>query len=171
MFIAGGNHFYTDSIMTSPDGITWTIRSNPMDGTRAVTPWGLVAHPTTALVLATGVSAGHCIISSTDGISWTTRYTSGSGQCLAYSPTLDLFIGVGAWGSSNNCLTSPDGITWTPSIAPFGTAYGIDWSESLGLFIVSRSNGTIYTSPDAVNWTLKSFSGFSGTVEYVLATA
>jgi hypothetical protein len=55
------------------------------------------------------------------------------------------------------CLTSPDGITWTPQAAPPSRAQGqqraIVWTGTLFVCTLHGGTNTIETSPDGITWT------------------
>lgn len=76
---------------------------------------------------------------------------------VAYSQPLSLFAAIsGDLTSSNNLLTSSDGINWTTRTIPgFKLQTGITWCDFLGLFIVTSVAGSpsVCTSPDGINWT------------------
>jgi hypothetical protein len=117
-FVATG---YSGTIITSPDGIDWTQRT-----WAAATEYSRL----TGIAFAKGlfVAVGHAykyyysnaepiLITSPDGIEWTTRTPAvdpiygGSGLGLRAVTFADnTFVAV---GSSHSITTSPDGITWT----------------------------------------------------------
>ena len=129
------------TILTSPDGVTWTARTS---GTTQILR-GVVYGG--SQFVAVGYNG--TILTSPDGVTWTPQ-TSG---------TTNLLFGVGydgsqlvAVGDGGTILTSPDGVTWTAQTS--GTAYrlyrvGYDGSQ----FVAVGYNGTILTSPDGATWT------------------
>lgn len=141
------------TIITSPDGGTWTSRTSHTSKTLAAVAW---CTATTAQFIAVG--NGGVIDTSPDGITWTLR-TSGTTKFLN---------GVGCSGSmvvagegdttdttsGGGILSSPDGISWTPhALATANAVYGLASSGSL--FVASGFGGTVYTSPDGLTWTLR----------------
>lgn len=90
------------------------------------------------------------ILSSSDGITWTTRNSSTTARLNAIS------YGGGQWitiGENGTILTSPDGIIWTAQNA--GTAAFLnDISYGAGQWIIVTSEGTL-TSPDGIVWTAR----------------
>jgi hypothetical protein len=94
-------------------------------------------------------------MTSVDGINWN-GFSTTSNQPWSYivwSAVNSLFVVVGTAG---NCVTSPDGETWTSrSGFPFTANPGVAASDSLDLFVSVSISGTnpIRTSPDGINWT------------------
>lgn len=149
-----GSQFVTvgvsGTIMTSPDGISWTAQtSGTTDNLNAVIWTG-----TQLVAVGTSCSYYLCsspILTSPDGITWTSR---NSGTTLALNALTWTGTKIVAVGAAEITLTSPDGITWTP----IGTlAYGNDFSciAWSGTIFVGCWGG-IETSPDAITWTINS---------------
>jgi hypothetical protein len=62
-------------------------------------------------------------------------------------------IGSNNGGATSECLTSPDGITWTQRSMPTGTYwYSLEWNGSV-FCAVTNTSTTSATSPDGVTWT------------------
>ena len=134
------------AIATSPDGITWTLRTSGFGATSisAVT-YG------NGLFVAAGASGK--LATSPDGITWTLR-TSGFGttaiSAVAYGN--GLFVAAGA---SGKLATSPDGITWTLRTSGFGADAISAVAYGNGLFVAAGASGKLATSPDGITWTLR----------------
>lgn len=81
LFVAISNNGLQNSIVTSPDGITWTIRSLPVT----------ITYPTfSKIAFGNGIflaicSAGNKFAYSNDGITWTYTSVSGSNYDLVYA--------------------------------------------------------------------------------------
>lgn len=160
------------SIVTSPDGITWTSRTNPVtpsayQQTRVLwcaelSKWIIVTQ------VASGVSSTNsAIILSNDGVTWTRVLPGMLRSCgvTFNTDTLQFVVIGGTAGNSAlnyNWATSPDGVTWTISHVnvPITSAafYTIDWS-STGGYRVGLQNGATTGSPayimssmDGVTW-------------------
>lgn len=138
-------------VATSPDGITWTIRSTAgFTGTINEAAVGVDR----VLIIGTGTQG----IFSLDGITWTPTTIPEAIQKfgLAYSPSLNLFVMTGQQGS-NRIWTTVDGVTWNTIVAPVQNNWtNIAWSPELALFVAVSSNGTgnqVMTSPDGTTWT------------------
>ena len=103
-----------DGISTSPDGITWTIRSTAgnFQGGRLVYTGGL---------FFAAINGGN-LYTSPNGITWTSRSPNFSGQQF-----IGAAFGNGIYtvlGSSGLLQSSPDGVTWTSRTNPLA---GNNW--------------------------------------------
>jgi hypothetical protein len=181
-------------VETSPDGVTWTNRgsavSMPMTATylRSITWQG-------GRYLAVGVNGGayictgmqvcptlvtapsEIILTSTDGISWTSSIATNSGFVAPSGSELtnilwtggrfvavgDIVIGSTLDGNeSGSIVTSPDGMNWTAqttllpanaSATAFNALDGVAYSGSL--YVAVGANGAVYTSTDSNSWTMQ----------------
>ncbi len=139
-FVAVGQN---GTILTSPDGITWTQRTS---GTSYRTLFGVAWSGSQFVV----VGDHGILLTSPDGITWTQR-TSGTSEDLrnvVWSGSQFVIV-----GGTDGILTSPDGITWIP-LRISGTQYwlnGVVWSGSQ--FVAVGRESTILTSPDGITWT------------------
>ena len=111
--------------MTSTDGINWsaglngnsTELPNPTQWTSVVYGYGTFV----AVGGFTTLSDRPAVITSTDGITWTSRSIpeSCNWKSVTFGGTPGLFVAVGNIGNEDNgvctheVITSPDGITWT----------------------------------------------------------
>ncbi len=118
---------------------------------------------------------GNTIISSTDGITWTSRSSTSNAKPdadyyqvngLAWSASTNRFIAVGDRSVVNNSIppllaTSPDGITWTRASLASGTYIGAKLtdvtSDSAGITVVGP--GYVFHSTDGVAWTSETAAG------------
>ena len=143
-------------VMTSPDGVTWTLRSSVDDtvGWRSVT-FGA------GLFVAVGTlsTGGGRIMTSPDGVNWTQRasgdddnrwnvVTYGNGLFVAASRTR------ASGSTSSQVTTSPDGVTWT--LGGGGATIGKNWyglAFGNGVFVATGGSNAVMTSPDGANWT------------------
>jgi hypothetical protein len=161
-------------VMTSPDGVTWTIRSSitTYDGAyRDVT-----LAPELGLVVAVGLNNDLYsgtpgllaqVITSPDGLTWSRQDASDTSNwwsCVEWAPELGLFCALsvgtdgGGSGTTHRVMTSPDGLAWTNREAAQAIAWrDLAWSPSLGLFAAVANAGTnrVMTSPDGINWTTR----------------
>ena len=147
-------------VMTSPDGVTWTLQSDPYNDLWQDIAWS----PTLGLFAAVGrVATGPGIMTSPDGINWTGRTAPAGGfwwRGIVWADTLGLFVAVSQENettTTNRVMTSPDGINWTGrTSASVNDWESIAWSSSLNLLVAVGASGTgnrVMTSPDGINWT------------------
>lgn len=157
------SHGGTDAngVMTSPDGITWTLRTCPVQQWRGIA-WSPKLH---LFAACAGSGTGNRFMTSPDGINWTSRTSTGDYRWrkMIWNDETGLFIAIAnTAGFTDKVSTSPDGITWTARTCPDREWSDIAYSKELGLFVVSGTNTysgsdeKIMTSPDAINWTLRS---------------
>jgi hypothetical protein len=124
--------------MTSPDGITWTIRACAADN-----DWFAVTFGGGLFVAVAAFSGtGNRVMTSPDGITWTSRASAADNtwQSVAYGG--GLFVAVANDGTGNRVMTSPDGITWTSRTSAadnswFAVAFGG------GLFVAVAYSGSV----------------------------
>jgi uncharacterized protein YjdB len=142
----GASSYPAESIiMTSPDGINWTVRaSGTWTNLNAVT-W------TGTQLVAVGdapFQSSAIILTSPDGITWTSRTSGATYSLNAVTWTGSNLVAVGV---NETKLSSPDGITWTPlGTLGYGNNFScIAWSGT----IYAGCRGSIVTSTDASTWT------------------
>jgi hypothetical protein len=110
--------------------------------------------------LFVAVGHGGTILTSPDGLSWTSRTLNVHQRLdqhlrgIAWSGSQ--FVAIGGYSGIINptgmFFTSPDGITWTSHTS--GTKqylFSVVWSGSQ--YVAGGLNGTILTSPDGISWT------------------
>ena len=141
---AGG---VANCVMTSPDGVTWTLRT-ALEGT-----WNSVAFGN-GLFVAVGVGSAGFVITSPDGITWTARTAAALNTWRSVTFGNNLFVAVASNGATR-VMTSPDGITWTGRTAANAHQW---WSVTYGngLYVAVANNIVItpfMTSPDGITWT------------------
>ncbi|OPY70507.1 MAG: hypothetical protein A4E57_00510 [Syntrophorhabdaceae bacterium PtaU1.Bin034] len=134
-FIASGA---VGTIMTSKNGIDWTIRNS---GTRAA-----LYSATFGKGLYVMVGDKGTILTSPDLLTWTARVSGTSNRLYKVIFNSGMFVAV---GENVRTLVSSDGMSWTPLGAP-NTFYGIAYGNEI--FVAAGLSG-IYTSPDGVVWT------------------
>ena len=141
-------------ILTSPDGITWTLRSAlPSQRTLARVAFG------NGLYVATvGQTSGRAL-TSPDGINWTERVIGVGANFNSIAYGNGLFVAV---AQNRTVATTPDGINWTlrggiPPVVSFLSSITFTGSQFV---CVSRdpsgfpdTGSGIMTSPDGINWT------------------
>lgn len=126
--------------------LNWVGRSIPLTGTIYAVRYG--AGVFVAVVYGTGGG----ILTSLDGITWTTTFTGNFLAKCAWNGNVFLVTNA----ADNSVLLSPDGINWT-SYATTGTFFpfsGFAASPSLWISKGGTSGFEQYrTSPDGINWT------------------
>lgn len=92
-------------IMTSPDGSTWTDRSGSLPAGTEANQWRGVAYGDGRFV-AVAQSGTERIITSADGVTWTTRPTPADNQWYSVAYADRMFVSVAQTGSANQVMTS-----------------------------------------------------------------
>jgi hypothetical protein len=136
-----------DNVMTSPDGINWTIQ------TAFLGAWSGIVYANGVYVVVGGQT--NYVMTSPDAVTWTLRTPASTLSWRAVTFGNGLFVAVAASGTDNRVMTSPDGITWTSRTAPNILVYE-DVIFAGGLFVAVASSGTdnrVMTSPDGITWT------------------
>lgn len=147
-------------VMTSPDGITWTVRAAAQ-----AYDWSDVAYSpslnklcavTGSTLTTVGANITDQVMTSTDGITWTPQTSSqrNQWQAVVWADSLNLFVAVSNSGV-NRVMTSPDGVTWTNRSAAAANSWNcIAWGGST-LVAASISGSTvnaIMISTDGSAW-------------------
>ena len=156
LFVAVGS----GGIFSSPDGITWTSRSNPTGVTLNGVAYG------GGMWVAAGGSSG--IASSPDGITWTSRTPSGIGavnfNAVAYGAgrfiaTANYITEASGYGGA---WTSTNGMTWRPAGAISNNGFPLANSGSFkfggGTFFGTAQGSYVASSADGL---LGGGAGFS----------
>jgi hypothetical protein len=142
------NTYNPNSILTIP---IWTNQTPAQDNQW----WDIAWAPEIPLLVAVAADGVNPIMTSTDGIVWTSRTAISTATGIAWSSELTLFVVTGGSGVQ----TSPDGITWTSRTPANANAWWVVvWSSELGLFVstaISGTNNRVQTSPDGINWTIR----------------
>ena len=133
-FVAVGD---SGTILTSPDGVTWTIATSGTNSDLSGVTYG------NDIFVAVGgntvfPSTGGTILTSPDGVTWVVRISAASG-IYAVTYGNGIFVAV---GYNSVILTSPDGVTWTirnsPPQANY-SLYGVTYGN--GTFVAVGSSG------------------------------
>jgi hypothetical protein len=175
-FIALG---FDGDIWTSPDGVNWSERNS---GTTKQLSG--VAYGNDVFVI---VGSGGTILTSADTTSWTPRGSGlSSNDFHGITFANGIFLAVGnlvrpiepcEFGECPPLLyptifTSADGIEWTQRYlgTPYAVLYDIVYGNNS--FVAVGSRGTVITSYDGINWTIKDYvvEGSITSVVYALGT-
>ena len=139
------------SVMTSPDGINWIIR------TSASNTWRSVCYGNGLFVAVAISGTGNRVMTSPDGITWTARASAVDNEWRSVCYGNGLFVAVAYSGTGNRVMTSPDGITWTIR----ASAADNGWNSVCygnGMFVAVAIGGiinSVMTSPDGITWTIR----------------
>lgn len=131
----------------STDGLTWVA------GTQAV-PGSYISY-VNGYFLSPSNGGTTALLTSTDGINWTTRTLpdTGFGQSMIYSSALSKYILL---ESSGYFTTSTDTVTWTATSqinAAITTAGKLAECNGKLIFTGNGNSTLVYSSTDAVTWT------------------
>ena len=107
LFVAVAQSGTGNRVMTSPDGIAWTIRTSAFDNNWQSVCWS----PERGLFVAVAISGtGNRVMTSPDGITWTVRTSAFDNQwtSVCWSPERGLFVAVAqtGTGTGNRVMTS-----------------------------------------------------------------
>ena len=155
LFVAVSSDGAGNQVMTSPNGIDWTLRTSA----GANIDWRSVTYGN-GLFVAVGHSGS--VMTSSDGITWTLQTTgvvSNNWNSVTYGN--GRFVAVSESGTGNRVMTSSDGITWATQDSKanngwVSVTYGTVGVS--GLFVAvswSGTNDRVMTSPDGITWTLR----------------
>jgi len=141
------------SILTSADGNTWILSTNPVPSGGATGPrmnslaFGIVSNATIYVAVGDG---GH-IFTSPDLVTWTAASPTGNNLYNVSFPN-GSFVATGANGT---LLRSADAIPWTlPNSIPSTSNALRGATFGAGSYVVVGDAGTILTSTDGTSWSL-----------------
>jgi hypothetical protein len=167
------------TVMTSPDGINWTSRTSAANNLWHSVTWAAEAPNgsggTGLFVAVSRNGSGNRVMTSPDGVTWTSRVNAAENEweSVCWSPDLGIFVAVGQTGMGNRVMTSPDGINWTSRTSATNNGWrSVIWARELGIFVAVANTGTgnrVMTSPDGINWTLRSSAADNGWISVTWA--
>ncbi|HPG63491.1 MAG TPA: hypothetical protein PK586_15880, partial [Casimicrobium sp.] len=98
------------------------------------------------------IAVGNYIMTSPDGVSWSSRafYPVGSYEKGSIAIKPGRYV---AGGGNESVHWSNDGITWTGTTLPIATTAGPFRVATDGTTFVGTTAGGVFTSPDAITWT------------------
>lgn len=119
--------------------------------------------PEIGTLCAVGANNTSRVMTSTDGITWTSRTPVADNSWNGIAWGHSLFVAIGSTGT-DRIMSSPDGITWTSRWTTADSLRGICYSKELDLFVAVGNGGTNFclTSPDGQNWTGRTLPNGSG---------
>jgi len=132
--------------------LVWVPRVQAADNS-----WKSVCYGNGIFVAVASNEVDNCVMTSPDGITWTSQNTQTFASWNSVCYGNGLFVAVASSGIGNRVMTSPDGITWTLRTS----AADNNWNSVCygnGLFVAVASSGTgnrVMTSSDGITWTLR----------------
>ncbi|MEQ8472614.1 MAG: LamG-like jellyroll fold domain-containing protein [Marinoscillum sp.] len=147
---------YTNKVMTSTDGINWTLRPTILNAS----DWYDVTYGN-GLFVAVGGGNVYQVMTSPDGINWTARTVAETNYWNSVTYGNGLFVAISGSGTQR-VMTSTDGIDWTlQDVDNIGSSSGTAIAYGNGLFVATwyTFSGGIATSPDGISWTLRDSGG------------
>ena len=130
----------------------WTSRTSPANTSN--NQWTSVCYGN-GLFVAVCRNNAYRVMTSPDGITWTSRIAPQTGTWFGVCYGNGLYVAVG-YQPSYGVMTSPDSITWTTQTSPLNTNEWRSVCYGNGLFVAVSSSGTgnrVMTSPDGITWT------------------
>lgn len=123
-------------MIAEADGINWTFGAPPSGLAGAF--WNDIAYHDGLFV---AVGANDAVMTSPDGITWTSRTTSVDNDWRSVTYGDGLFVATAMTGTGNRVMTSPDGIAWTVRTSPADNTWR---SVTYGnrLFVATSVSGT-----------------------------
>jgi hypothetical protein len=155
--------------MTSPDGVTWTLRTTPTDNQWYDITFG---NGLFVAVAGNGSGTGDRVMTSPDGINWTIGTTPADNIWNSVIYANGQFVAVATSGAAGNrVMTSPDGITWTLRTAANSNAWsGVAYGNGLYVGVAASGIGNrVMTSPDGIAWTIRSSAANNQWLDIVFA--
>ena len=158
LFVAVSGNGTTNSVITSPDGNTWTSQVTPGSSYNYVC-WS----PELKMFCAVG---SNTIMTSFDGITWYSQTVpeanAWSGVC--WSPQLGKFCAVATTGT-NRVMTSTTGLSWGTVVVNAGSWTRVTWSPTAGgtgLFVavstVASDTNVVMYSTNGTSWSYSNTS-------------
>jgi len=156
LFVAVGTSAEGKGIMTSPDGITWTRRSEPASlENKALVD--VTYSSAVGLFVAVGNNLTNRVMTSPDGITWTARSYPVENAWRSVYYGNGVYVAVAASGTGNRVMTSPDGINWTSQTSAADNEWlRVTYGGTLFVAVSRTGSGNrVMTSPDGITWTTR----------------
>lgn len=154
--VANGNGNSTQ-VMTSPDGVTWTLRSTPAALANHVWRSVVFGNDRFVAVASGGTGTLNRAMYSLDGITWTAATTPADpAGCVSVTYGNGLFVAVANTSSSGikGAMSSPDGITWTARSTPNDSWTSVTFGNAV--FVAVGDSGvaadSVMISSDGTTW-------------------
>jgi len=134
LFVAVSYSGTGNRVMTSLDGITWTIRASAADNTWLGVTYG------NGLFVAVSYDGANQVMTSPDGIEWTSQTSAANNEWSGVTFGDGLFVAVSQTGTNDRVMTSPNGITWTSQTSAANSVW-ISVTYSNGIFVAVGQSG------------------------------
>jgi len=150
LFVAVSSRGTGNRVMTSPDGVTWTLRQPALDAR-----WNSIAYGARRFVAV----GSNRVMTSPDGVNWTSRTPVAGNTWTSVTYGGGLFVAVSNSPSDTQVMTSSDGITWRARQTPArnnwsAVAYGGGRYVAIGNDCVNPIE-CVMTSEFGINWTMR----------------
>lgn len=141
-------------IMTSPDGINWTIRQSP----EIMSYTGLEYNGNVIVSVGQTLSTANQVMISTNAVTWQSIPAASPGiQWKSVTWNGNVFCAVAGTGVANSVMISTDGTTWSTRVPASDTSWiHVKWIPGINLFValaITGTNNRVMTSPDGTTWT------------------
>ena len=131
-----------NAVVTSPDGITWTLAATPSGN------WSSVTYANGKFVAVRFSYDTTATMTSTDGTTWTQSASGNSGNWKSVTYGNGKFVAV---GDPNIAMTSSDGITWeSAALVQTGDWRSVTYAN--GKFVAVGGYSVAMTSSDGSTW-------------------
>jgi len=135
------------TVLTSPDGSAWTLRSTGTTEKLFGVAFGLVGN-TTPLYLAVGNQG--TVLQSSDGVSWIPQAPVTNSTLRGVIFANNQFA---AFGDNGFVMLSSDGVTWQQgTTGTTNSVEGMSYLSASGLYVAVGAKGIFLTSPDGLTW-------------------
>jgi hypothetical protein len=152
----------TGTILTSPDGVTWTTQISGNQYYLAMVTYRRGKFIAEGSNFSDGSRE---LLTSFDGIAWTAQSSGAVDELFEVAYGNGIFVGAGGFlYGLGGILTSHDEVTWTArlfetSLAARGVTFGNGSFAAVGTDSSTHS-GAILTSSDGVTWTVQPSRNF-----------
>jgi hypothetical protein len=141
-----GVGYYFTTVLSSPDGVTWTRQSDTGNGLNTLTAVSWSGSEFVAL------GFNDAVLTSPDGVTWTSRDPGLANGVSLYGGAWD-GTQFEAAGTGGVLTRSPDGVMWTPALTSGWELISGQTNDLLGVassggrLVVVGSSGTIVSMP------------------------
>jgi len=135
----------------SSDGLNWRFIGGPNQFLKCIC-WG-----NNMFVAISNNAATASIVTSVNGINWTSRNKTTANILTSVCWGNDKFVAVASSGTGNRVITSLDGITWaTQTSIPDSIWTSVVWGTNIFVAVANAGTSRIMSSPDGITWTSRS---------------